>query len=144
MISKITLLVQSSKYEFFELILQYYILETLSLSQFQVDWNKYNCSENLPNSRIYIFLLVIAVAAPLSVNITTSASTATVTISSASCHPSRNPLFRKKQVTPVIFLSEGDGTFSMQQLNTFLRALTTSLMWLLQNSIYECGSNQKV
>ena len=75
-----------------------------------MDWNKSNCSENLPNSKIYIFLLVLAVAAPLSVNITTRASTATVTISSASCHPSRNPLFRKKQVTPVIFLSEGDGS----------------------------------
>ena len=36
-----------------------------------------------------------------------------------------------------------NATFSMQQLNTFLRALTTSQMWLLQNSIYECGSNQK-
>ena len=47
MISKITFLVQSGKYEFFELILQCYILETLSLSQFQVDWNKSNCSENL-------------------------------------------------------------------------------------------------
>ena len=109
MISKITFLVQSGKYEFFELILQCYILETLSLSQFQVDWNKSNCSENLPNSKIYFFLLVLAAVAPVSVNIIASASTTTVTISSASCHPSRNPLFRKKQVTPVIFLSEGDG-----------------------------------
>ena len=35
MISIITLLVQSSKYEFFELILRYYILDTLSLSHFK-------------------------------------------------------------------------------------------------------------
>jgi len=118
MISKITFLVQSGKYEFFELILQCYILETLSLSQFQVDWNKSNCSENLPNSKIYFFLLVLAAVAPLSVNIIASASTTTVPISSASCHPSRNPLFRKKQVTPVIFLSEGDGSRSFLAANS--------------------------
>ena len=115
MISKITFLVQSGKYEFFELILQCYILETLSLSQFQVDWNKSNCSENLCriqllNPKIYFFLLVLAAVAPLSVNIIASASTTSVTISSASCHPSRNPLFRKKQVTPAIFLSEVHGS----------------------------------
>jgi hypothetical protein len=68
------------------------------------------CAEfNLLNPKIYFFLLVLAAVAPLSVNIIASASTTSATISSASCHPSRNPLFRKKQVTPVIFLSEGDG-----------------------------------
>ena len=114
MISIITLLVQYGKCEFFELIIQYCKLGTFSLSQFQVDWmNKSNCSENLPNSIAFenlFFLIVLAAVAPLSVNITASASRAPVTISSASCHPSRNPLFRKKQVTPVIFLSEGDGS----------------------------------
>ena len=97
MISKITFLVQSGKYEFFEVILQCYILETLVYLNFK-------------NPKIYFFLLVLAAVAPLSVNIISSASTTSVTISSASCRPSRNPLFRKKQVTPVIFLSEGDGT----------------------------------
>ena len=119
MISKITFLVQSGKYEFFELILQCYILETLSLSQYlNFKWIGIHptavkiCAEFNLNPKIYFFLLVLAAVAPLSVNIIASASTTPVTISSASCHPSRNPLFRKKQVTPVIFLSEGDGTYS--------------------------------
>ena len=74
MISKITFLVQSGKYEFFELILQCYILETLSLSQYLTISSGFQgleyhgihptavkiCAEfNLLNPKIYYFFLCL-------------------------------------------------------------------------------------